>query len=1205
MSVDPRLLMKTGGGGDEAGQEEEEGEQEEPAEETYTVERILDYKVCDLMDLGTPLEEWEDPKTRYEVRYLTKWLGYDDPAANTWEPRRNFGSWQDAYNDQIAQIKGKHWKKRSVEELEKEAARKNKEWKEEESKKQVKKLMKGGVLQGKKKGKKAALKQEKAKAETVKQEKVKPDKGKGKGKEPLRRISRERASASPALSATGSNKAPTRRTRTSRISDEYIDQGALNEFIESGNAPADLRALRATPPPKHDAEGNLILSSSEAGSPTTHRQSSPATTAANGAQFGFAGSDDEDEEDVDMAGTSGQSAVMQARPFAAAAPGGQSGFAGSGSEDEMDVDAAGQYTQVQRGFAGDSDDEPDAMQADQQPLPAAAAPPGPVAGGFAGDDEDEEDDDAGYFPALTPFPPSFSREPTSQPAPSTQKGGFAGSSDDEDGSDDSGYIEQSHDDPAHRSDPNAMPVGARASRSNSLDQQGFAGSDAEEKPVASAQEAPAARQTGGFAGESDEDEPAEPAQDGEARGQGFAGDVDESEGPAVEESREGGFAGDSEEEEDVKPMLQDHVEQPAGTEAAVHVASTAAPSAEAAGGFAGSDEEEEEPPPPATVAPPKTQPQPVVTAPAQQSAEARLAPARSSAAPLASTRNVGAPPPPVAAVVPSSSRSPSPAKAPTASEQMSPPPLPRGPKVPHKRPSRDEDFPPVGTSSKPPPAKKVKSSDGGRASSEGLADSRTKKMDGKKKASVESPEDERPAKKKKKRRVVDDDEEEDQQPGSKAPLTQAQQIARMKIRKVDPSAPKASPHAASPVDQQRQSPSVSADSSSLTGSSSAQAKQAKKAQDPFNYGVAQVRSTNGFIAINRDKLGMRKLGQKLRAAYNVALPPQLVGDVDQIRFMWSVGSPHGDPLHGADDFDDIMHNEGHPLEVFVTEPPDESQAGIDKRAKRHGDEYLALQLVLSTFQNVKQADAPRDSVAACFVHVSELPELGRFPGKYAGMDRLRDHPDTVFFVYGMEEPTRRRAMRQMWRPLLAVTFTPSAVTCDAQRICGIVEQVGDRVNQELASRDAFPWVPLQYFLPGGAFGVSVDAEGKRLSPRLDEDLDRRTAKLALHSLLMMDQLSIASVMATTEPASASFIFPRMPDRAPYNPSVCKQVAEFYPPQKCDLDLAQVQKLVCFWRSKYSQFRNWVIIATPDELKTCAPLPGITLVDVAQAEKLFR
>ncbi|BGP32451.1 Chromobox protein 1 [Rhodotorula toruloides] len=1193
MSVDPRLLMNAG-----CGEEEDEG----PAEETYTVERIVDYKVCDLINLGTPLEEWEDPKTRYEVRYLVKWQGYDDPAANTWEPRRNFASWQDAYNDQIARIKGKHWKKRSIEELEKEAARKNEAWNEErarENKKQVKKLMKGGVLQGEKKGKKA-VKQEKVKAETVK-----PDKGKGKGKEPLRRIGRERASASPALSATGFNKAPTRRTRTSRVSDAYIDQEALNEFIESGNAPADLRALRATPPPKHDAEGNLILSSSEAGSPASHRPSSPARTAANGAQFGFAGSVDEDEEDVSMANRSGQADVAQAQPTEGAAAGGQSGFAGSGSEDEMDVDMAGQRPQVHYGFAGDSDEELDTMQAERHPLPAAAAAaPGPVAGGFAGDDEEEEDDDTGYFPALTPFPSSFSREPTSQPAPSTQKGGFAGSSDDEDSGDDSGYIERSRDDAAHRADP-AMPVGAAALRSNSVEQQGFAGSDIDQKPAACAQEAGLARPAGGFAGESDEGEPAEPAHDREVRGQGFAGEIGEGEEPAVDESHEGGFAGDLEEEEDVKPMLQTLVEQPPPTEAAVPAASTSAPSAGGAGGFAGSDEESEEPPPPATAAPTETQPQPVAAAPVQQPAEASLAPARSTEAPLASTSNGAAPPQPVAAVLPSSSRSPSSVKGPTASEQMSPSPVPRGPKIPHKRPSCDEDFPSAGTSSKPPPAKKVKSSDGGRASSEGSADSRAKKMDGKKKASVESPDDKRPAKKKKKRRVVDDHEEEEQQPGSKAPLTQAQQIARMKIRKVDPSVPKASPQAASPVEQERQSPSVSADSSSLTGSSSAQAKQAKKAQDPFNYGVAQVRSTNGFVAINRDKLGMRKLGQKLRAAYNVTLPPQLVGDVDQIRFMWSVGSSHGDPLHGADDFDDIMHNEGRLLEVFITQPPDESQAGVDKRAKRHNDEYLALQLVLSSFQNVKQADAPRDSVAACFVHVSELPKLGRFPGKYAGMNRLRDHPGIVFFVYGMDEQRRRRAMRQIWRPLLAVTFTPSALTRDAQRICGIVEQVGGRVNQELASRDAFPWVPLQYFLPGGAFGVSVDAEGKRLSPRRREDLDRRTAKLALHSLLMMDQLSIASVVASAEPASNAFIFPRLPDRAPYNPSVWKQVAEFYPPEKCDLDLAQLQELVCFWRSKYSHFRNWVIVATSDELKTCAPLPGITLVDVAQAEKLLR
>lgn len=154
--------------------------------------------------------------------------------------------------------------------------------------------------------------------------------------------------------------------------------------------------------------------------------------------------------------------------------------------------------------------------------------------------------------------------------------------------------------------------------------------------------------------------------------------------------------------------------------------------------------------------------------------------------------------------------------------------------------------------------------------------------------------------------------------------------------------------------------------------------------------------------------------------------------------------------------------------------------------------------------------------------------------------------------------------------VLSITFTPSALVRDAQRISDVVEQAGRRIASDLASREAFPWVPLQYFLPGGAFGVAVDAEGKRLPPQPEENLDRRTAKLALHSLLMIDRLAIAAIMPTTEPASSSQIFPRLPDRAPYNPSVWQQVAEFYPSSLCSLDLAQLQKHVCSWRSKYSQ-----------------------------------
>lgn len=95
----------------------------------------------------------------------------------------------------------------------------------------MKKLTKGGLLQGKKKGKKV-VKQEKGEVKS---------KGK-KSKEPLRRISSDRGSGSPALSAAGSSKAPTRRTRTSRVSDEWIDQEALNEFIATNAPPGPSRA---------------------------------------------------------------------------------------------------------------------------------------------------------------------------------------------------------------------------------------------------------------------------------------------------------------------------------------------------------------------------------------------------------------------------------------------------------------------------------------------------------------------------------------------------------------------------------------------------------------------------------------------------------------------------------------------------------------------------------------------------------------------------------------------------------------------------------------------------------------------------------------------------------------------------------------------------------------------------------------------------
>ena len=182
----------------------------------------------------------------------------------------------------------------------------------------------------------------------------------------------------------------------------------------------------------------------------------------------------------------------------------------------------------------------------------------------------------------------------------------------------------------------------------------------------------------------------------------------------------------------------------------------------------------------------------------------------------------------------------------------------------------------------------------------------------------------------------------------------------------------------------------------------------KQEEDPFNYGVQRPTSKDGYVPLNRDMLKMKKLPEAICGNEKPSWPVDLHQDQDRIRWWWRIG---GNPLLNFADFDRVMNGR----EVFVTSPPTQREVGTNKQAAAHEKDYLALQLVLSTLEGVRQADSLRPAVSAIFVHSSLVAELGRFPGKLSELDRYRDRVDVVFFLYGTGLD-KERTLRQFWRP---------------------------------------------------------------------------------------------------------------------------------------------------------------------------------------------
>ncbi|BGP40463.1 hypothetical protein JCM10450v2_004445 [Rhodotorula kratochvilovae] len=1105
--INPALLTLNNTGADEemetaaAGADDAEG----PEEAFYTVETILDYKLYDQGEYMHPSQF--DPKKRFEIRYFVKWLGYDDPSENTWEPRGSFAHWAASYDEQIRAVQRAHPGKPSPQEVRAEAKRKNAEMRQriEDAKKGI---TGAALLQGRKrkgKGRAGEAKEAKVKKEVKPTQKRKVSNG-----------SRESSVASTSHASASAAAAASRRRTTRTSAAEEYDPAAVAEFYAT-NAPREMRKLRVTPPPERDANGELIVSSDDEGEGESEEPASPQVDAQQlhadaGADAGLGFADDEDE-DVGMEDYGAQS--YGAAQAMAPAPAAANGWGGSDDED-MGAAAA----------------------------PPAPAPTGSAPGGFA--DPDDEDHDGAYFPSLVPGQASqtisvgaHSHQPTPQPAQPVADGGFAGPSDDEH---DEAQLAPGAADAAMDNVPISAGVSASGdgSERGALAQapQGFAEDDGEDEPMQQAQTAPQPV-PGSFAG-SEEDEP-------QTRTAGCAGGEDEKERavaaqPAAQPVASG-FADDDYDDYDDYYDEEDAALAAAVPPAAAPSAPAPAP-ALALGGFPDSDDSE--PDIPLAMIQQRSREASVQ----QRSREASMQPPKK---PVSKSK-----------------------------EQVAPPPPP--PMRPQKRPSQDDSSSAIPKESKAAKINKVVARKDVRAASP----EEFPRPAARKRASRDA----QPPKKRKKL-VIADDEEEEERDMSPPMLTQAQALARLKIPKVGqqrPAAAAASPAGASGSDRSRQSPSISNETSSL-GSGA----QAQKVLDPFNQGVVRPTVSNGYIRLNADSLSRQRLPAALMRKENVRYPPDVVSDVDKIRFLWSIG-PGSNPFNGVEDFDDQMHYENEPHEAYITDPPDEAKAGRDKRARAHLNEYRALQLVLTSIPGVKQAAAPRESVNAVFVHVSELGQIGRFPGAHQQLEQFRRREDVVFFVYG-EAEDRKRALHQFWRSVTAFTFTPEVFKKDPERISALVLQAANAYNQ-VGIREQFPWVPLQHLLPGGAFGpVNPEVVGK--------DPLRVEAEVELWALILQGQLPVATVAARSSTALKSFAFPDRFDRAGRNPSAWSAIAEAYPREFCDLDLEKLQKLVCNWRAEYPQIRRWVVIATEEELAQCGALPGIHLMPLNTAERLLR
>ena len=762
------------------------------------------------------------------------------------------------------------------------------------------------------------------------------------------------ANASPAPS----NSSRVARSLRRSALGESLDQTALNEFIET-NAPSSVRSLRFSPPPKHDQHGHLITPSSDTeDSPTPEptQQDGTAGATAQEKSYGFARGDDDLEEDgleVEHASATHSSDIKPSIPSTLA----------SGSR-------------VAYGFAaGDSDEDEDENEPGQeQPAAAVPAPAGETAYGFAGssdDDDGDDHDEAMQRVEPEPLPAGSAVNANAPIIPTAETAstsfGFAGDDDDDD--DDMYFPDPTPFEQARAAAAVAQPAGqAMLERVKMEDtQQGFAGSSDDEDD-----------DIGNLAVENTASGVTTTSQ----------GDVTMAEGTAqVEVSTNNQRASKARAEEDRRQI-------PEATPSAA--AARAEPIDGETTQLAGrtqdvGDEQRELAESPAGEA--ATSGPSLTTrheADGTTSAAAQSAPA--AAADQASALSTAMSPPPATGSRTAPAR-PAPEKDIRTSRQ---------PAKLTTAANDEQDVAVAGSVAQPRVSSSPVSSRKSALPHPGRQGSQDQNED----ADAASERARLPIKRKRTADTAGDAAGAGDEAASNA-------LARVKIRR------KGEPRAGevSPVEG-RPSPGPSGGSDSR-GSGSA-----IKAADPFNHGRIRSNVSNGYIRWNAAALRSKNLPQLLTANEKVSWPddgPYSVfdgsGDVEseKIKFLWSMGR-YGDPINGTDNIDELFKPPplSRDLDVWIAPPPDENKAGLSKSARAHLNEYQALQLVLSSYEGLRQADSPRNSVKLVFVHVSKLGELGSTNGAFAQLEHLRSQPGTRFFVYGRGENSKR-AVFQFWR----------------------------------------------------------------------------------------------------------------------------------------------------------------------------------------------
>ncbi|GAA5948134.1 hypothetical protein JCM3765_007123 [Sporobolomyces pararoseus] len=473
-----------------------------------------------------------------------------------------------------------------------------------------------------------------------------------------------------------------------------------------------------------------------------------------------------------------------------------------------------------------------------------------------------------------------------------------------------------------------------------------------------------------------------------------------------------------------------------------------------------------------------------------------------------------------------------------------------------------------------------------------------------KRPSIDGGHESLPLTKKKKRNnfVIDDEEEEGvvSNPALKAEVVQAtssnaqrEALKKLKIGRVS----KDGNGKRNPAGTRR-SPSVVTNSATDQHSNSHGSGNNKKyEEDPFNYGKQKATSKNGYVLLNAGVLQFKKLPEAIAGKDNPGWPLG-APDHERIRWWWKIGK---NPLVNFCDFDRVLSHR----EVYVTPPPTARETGVSKRAAAHEKDYQALQLVLAHIEGVKQADSLRSEVTAIFVHASLANELGRFPGKLSELDRLRDRDDVVCFFYGTGDD-KQRALRQFWKPLTALTFTPSALVEDPHRLGQLVETASSSCNGFDGTRNQFPFMLPQFLLAGGALGAAVDDNEKPISRSPSETAQLRPARATVFSLVQRNVLPLTKVLPTVEESRIDQArFPSLPDRTPGDLSALMKLSQCYKPRFCQVSLERLQKLVCTWRSQYASVRRWIIVATEEEISSLGPAPGVVLATIDQAENLLK